>query len=258
MKTNKPSGGFQIVTLDSKGVIRVTSLMSNTTVKLDLPDSIKPLKLCFVTASKRQLMVVGKKQVHLVDITQKSVKASSGSISSQKITSFSCSPVNDKLGCITTLEGKLFLLDVQNCKVLSEKDLSAPIGCSLFEDKKTIYVGTLEGAIIKCDIEADNVKVVFNVEDTFNPCLSDIIRGNFTLIPRLPTPTTPICEAESTMDSTGSMTPGKMGQFFNFRDNLSPSPSPGQEATPTKEIGLSSTPLHKKILKQKQIELSPV
>merc|ERR1712232_474481 len=56
LKTNKPSGGFQIVTLDSKGVIRVTSLMSNTTVKLDLPDSIKPLKLCFVTASKRQLM----------------------------------------------------------------------------------------------------------------------------------------------------------------------------------------------------------
>ena len=255
LKTNKPNGGFQIVTLDSKGVIRVTSLMSNTTVKLDLPDSVKAMKLSFLTDSKRQLMVVGKTQVHLVDITTQTVKASSGPISSQKISSFSCSPVNSKLGCVTTLEQKLILLDVQKCKVLSEKNLSAPIGCSLFEDSKTIYVGTLEGAVIKCDIEADSVQVVFNVDDAYNPCLSEIIRGNFTVVPRLPTPATPIHEPYTTMDSTGSLTPGKMADIFTFE-------SPGQKTTPTAKIstpqGLSSTPMHKNVLKQRQIEYSPV
>ena len=266
LKTNKPNGGFQIVTLDSKGVIRVTSLMSNTTVKLDLPDSVKAMKLSFLTDSKRQLMVVGKTQVHLVDITTQTVKASSGPISSQKISSFSCSPVNSKLGCVTTLEQKLILLDVQKCKVLSEKNLSAPIGCSLFEDSKTIYVGTLEGAVIKCDIEADSVQVVFNVDDAYNPCLSEIIRGNFTVVPRLPTPATPIHEPYTTdtmdtmdttytLDSTGSLTPGKMADIFTFD-------SPGQKTTPTAKIstpqGLSSTPMHKNILKQRQIEYSPV
>ena len=234
--------------------------MSNTTVKLDLPDSVGATKLSFLTDSKRQLMVVGKTQVHLVDITTKSVKASSGPISSQRITSFSCSPVNSKLGCVTTLEKKLILLDVQQCKVLSEKTLSGPIGCSLFEDSKTIFVGTLEGALIKCDIEADSVQVVLNVADDCNPNMSEIICGNFTLVPRLPTPCTPIHESEmdSDIDTTGSMTPSQMGKFFTFESPVQKS----RQTTPTTKFstptGLSSTPLHRSILKQKQIQLSPV
>jgi len=226
LATNRHAQGQAIVSIDAKGHARVTSLQSNVTVKLEnLAHCEKPHQVAPITEQRRQFMFVCSRSIALVDISEKKTIKSSGPIHEDKITQFRCSPVNFNLGCTTSLDKTLKLVDIQKCQVISCLTLEHPLSCARFISAGSLLVGTLAGTIHECNIETDRITTV---TDAIVYPVSDVIQIDETfeyqtavMTPDLATPVTPKLNMStmSTDSDSSCMTPGFMQQL-NLRTPL--------------------------------------
>merc|ERR1711892_1584883 len=244
---------------NAQGHARVTSLQSNVTVKLEnLAHCEKPHQVAPITEQRRQFMFVCSRSIALVDISEKKTIKSSGPIHEDKITQFRCSPVNFNLGCTTSLDKTLKLVDIQKCQVISCLTLEHPLSCARYISAGSLLVGTLAGTIHECNIETDRITTV---TDAIVYPVSDVIQIDETfeyqtavMTPDLATPVTPKLNMStmSTDSDSSCMTPGFMQQL-NLRTplaekQLADSPvsridhEPRVQSTPiTTKPGLTST-----------------
>merc|ERR1711892_380254 len=238
---------------NAQGHARVTSLQSNVTVKMDnLAHCDKPHQVAPITERRRQFMFVCSRSIALVDISEKKTIKSSGPIHEDKITQFRCSPVNFNLGCTTSLDKTLKLVDIQKCQVISCLTLEHPLSCARFISAGSLLVGTLAGTIHECNIETDRITTV---TDAIVYPVSDVIQidesfeyQTAVMTPDLVTPVTPKLNMStmSTDSDSSCMTPGFM-QNINLRTPLAESPvsrfdhEPRVQSTPTTKPGLTST-----------------
>ena len=164
--------------------------------------------------------------------------------------------MNYKLGCTVSYDKAIKLIDVQTCQVLHTINLETPISCARyfffykvklitnyfrFITAGKIFVGTLQGEILECDITTNKMKTI---TEAISGPISDIIRleDNFTYekAPITPVPTTPKhnfsnCSDMSMESESSCMTPGLLAKL-RVRTPLAET----QNSPLTEPIGMST------------------